>query len=189
MLATQEKGNIERALEEFVAIASQNAYKDSIGPILGMSTAYTLMKQGQRAKNQLKRIVKTTWTFEDAEYLERCWLLLADYYIQSAKFDVASDLLNKVVQHNKACSKAYEYLGFISEKEQHYRDASSHYECAWRFSGKSNTGIGFKLAFSLMKCKKYADAIDVGQQVLKLNPDYPRIKKDILDKSLNNLRT
>ncbi|RZC41543.1 tetratricopeptide repeat protein 21B-like [Asbolus verrucosus] len=188
LLATQEKHNIERGLEEFIAIGSQNVYKDHVGPILGMSTAYTLLKQSQRAKNQLKRVAKAVWTFDDAEYLERCWLLLADYYIQSAKFDVASDLLNKVVQHNKACSKAYEYLGFISEKEQHFKDAASNYESAWRFGGKSNPGIGFKLAYSLMKCKNYADAIDIGQQVLKLNPDYPKVKKDILDKSMNNLR-
>lgn len=188
LLATQEKYNIERALEEFISMASQNIYKDHVGPILGMASAYTLLKQTQRAKNQLKRVAKTVWTFEDAEHLERCWLLLADYYIQSNKLDVASDLLNKIVQHNKACSKAYEYLGFVCEKEQHYKDAVVNYECAWRFGGKSNPGIGYKLAYSLMKCKNYADAIDVGQQVLKLNPDYPKVKKDILDKCMNNLR-
>jgi tetratricopeptide repeat protein 21B len=92
------------------------------------------------------------------------------------------------VQHNRACSKAYEYLGFISEKEQRFKDAVGNYECAWRFGGKTNPGIGHKLAHSLMKCKSYADAIDVGQQVLKLNPDYPKIRKDVLDKSMNNLR-
>lgn len=157
-------------------------------PFLGIATAYTLLKQGQRAKNQLKRIVKSTWTFEDAEYLERCWLLLADYYVQSTKFDIATDLINKVIQHNKACTKAYEYLGFIAEKEQHYKEAVNYFEQAWRFGGKSNPTIGFKLAYCLMKCKKYPDAIDMAQEVLKLNPDYPRVKKDILDKCMNNLR-
>lgn len=154
----------------------------------GIATAYTLLKQGQRAKNQLKRIVKSTWTFEDAEYLERCWLLLADYYVQSTKFDIATDLINKVIQHNKACTKAYEYLGFIAEKEQHYKEAANYFEQTWKFGGKSNPTIGFKLAYCLMKCKKYPDAIDVAQEVLKLNPEYPRVKKDILDKCMNNLR-
>ncbi|KAJ8937364.1 hypothetical protein NQ314_011910 [Rhamnusium bicolor] len=188
LLATKEKFNIERALDDFVSVASDNAYKDNIGTTLGIATAYTLLKQGQRAKNQLKRIVKSTWTFEDAEYLERCWLLLADYYLQSAKFDIATELINKVVQHNKACTKAYEYLGYIAEKEQRYKDAVNHYEQTWKFGGKSNPTIGFKLAFCLMKCKKYPDTIDVAQEVLKLNPEYPRVKKDILDKCMNNLR-
>lgn len=35
LLATKEKYNIERALEDFVAIASENAYKDNIGTTLG----------------------------------------------------------------------------------------------------------------------------------------------------------
>lgn len=188
LLASQEKYNIEKGLEDFISLGSQNLYKDHVGPILGMATAYTLLKQSQRAKNQLKRVAKATWTFEDAEYLERCWLLLSDYYIQSGKYDVAGDLLTKVVQHNKACSKAHEFLGFICEKEQHFKDAVVNYEAAWKFGGKSNVGIGYKLAYSLMKSKNYADAIDVAQQVLKLSPDYIKIKKDILDKCLNNLR-
>ncbi|CAH0554061.1 unnamed protein product [Brassicogethes aeneus] len=188
LLATKDKYSIERALEDLVAIASQNTYKDDIGTILGISTAYTLLKQSQRAKNQLKRIVKSTWTFEDAEYLERCWLILADFYIQSAKFDVASDLIQKVILHNKSCTKAYEYSGFVSEKEQRYKDGVTNYENAWKYGNKSNPSVGFKLAFVLMKCKKFPAAIDVAQEVLKLSPEYPRVKKDILDKCMNNLR-
>lgn len=128
------------------------------------------------------------WTFHDAEYLERCWLLLADYYIQSAKYDMASDLLRRVIQYNKMCVKAYELSGTIAEKEQHYKEAANFYDSAWKFSGRSNPAVGYKVAYNYMKSKKYADAIDVCHQVLKLNPDYPRIKKDILDKSMNNLR-
>lgn len=83
-LASRQKYSIELALSDFTAIASQDAYKEHVGPILGIATANILLKQTQRAKNQLKRVAKNTWTFEDAEYLERCWLLLADNYIQSS---------------------------------------------------------------------------------------------------------
>jgi hypothetical protein len=41
--------------------------------------------------------MKSIWTYEDAEYLERCWLLLADIYIQGSKFDLATELI-KVFQ-------------------------------------------------------------------------------------------
>lgn len=180
---------MERALEDFVNLASQENYKDQVGPILGVATAYTMLKQSQRAKTQLKRLIKAVWTFEDAEYLERCWLLLADYYIQSGKYDLSSDLIKKVLQYNKASSKAYEFAGFISEKEQKYRDAAAHYEAAWKYNGKNNPSIGYRLAYNLMKCKRYADAIDVGQLIYKMHPEYVKIKKDILDKSINNLRT
>lgn len=101
-----------------------------------MATAYTLLKQTQRAKNQLKRVNKAAWNFEDAEYLERCWLLLADYYIQSNKYEIARELINKVITYNKSCNKAYEYLGQIDEKEQHYKEAVQHYDQAWKYGGK-----------------------------------------------------
>lgn len=189
LLATKQKSNIEVALEDFTTLASQETFKEHIGPILGVASAHTLLKQTQRARNQLKRVAKSVWTFEDAEYLERCWLLLADIYVQSAKYDLAMDLLRRVLQHNKTCTKAYEFCGYVAEKEQHYKEAASHYDSAWKYGGKGAPAVGYKLAFCHMKCKKYADAIDVCNQVLKTYPDYPKIKKDIYDKSLNNLRT
>lgn len=187
-LASRQKTNVEMALTDFTAIAQQDEYKEHVGPILGMSSAYILLKQSQRARNQLKRVAKHMWTFEDAENLERCWLLLADLYIQSSKNDMALDLLRKVLKHNKSCAKAYEMDGFINEKEQNYRQAAVKYDSAWKFNGKSKPSIGYKLAFNHMKTKRYADAIDVCQQVLKMHPDYSAIKKDILDKCRNNLR-
>ena len=104
--------------------------------ILGMATAYQLLKQTPRARNQLKRVAKHSWNFDDAEYLERCWLLLADIYIQSGKFDLATELLRRVLLHNKSSTKSYEYMGFIMEKESSYKDAAQHYEQAWKFSNK-----------------------------------------------------
>lgn len=189
LLATKEKFNVERALEEFIHLASQEEYKDNVGPLLGIAAAHTMLKQSQRAKNQLKRVAKNIWTFEDAEYLERCWLLLADYYIQSAKYDLAYELLRRIIQYNRMSVRAYELSGTIAEKEQRYKEAASFYENAWKFSGFTNLPIGFKAAYNFMKGKKYVNAIDVCHQVLKTNPDYPRIRKDILDKSINNLRT
>ena len=131
-----------------------------------MSIAYQLLKQTPRARNQLKRVFKRGWNFDDAEHLERCWLLLADIYIQvvlknttlfkntviidvfyvnflnvyfqNGKYDLASELLRKTLMHNKSSTKAYEYMGFIMEKESSYKDAAQHYEMAWKFSNKAN---------------------------------------------------
>ncbi|KDR09588.1 tetratricopeptide repeat protein 21B-like [Zootermopsis nevadensis] len=188
LLATRKKPNIEQALQDFASLATQDAYRDHVGTALGLATSYMLLKQIPRARNQLKRVAKNVWNFEDAEYLERCWLLLADIYIQNSKYDMASELLRRVLQHNKACTKAYEYAGYIAEKDQAYRDAANQYECAWKYGGQANPTIGYKLAFNYMKGKRYADAIDICQHVLRVQPDYPRIRKEILEKSRNNLR-
>ncbi|XP_018326606.1 tetratricopeptide repeat protein 21B [Agrilus planipennis] len=189
LLAYKERTQIEAALENFVTMASEDALKEHVGVVLGLASAYTLLKQSQRAKTQLKRLFKHNWTYEEAEYLERCWILHADYHMQSSKYDLASDLLKKVLKYNKSCVKAYENLGLISEKEQSYKEAANYYGNAWKLGGKSNPAVGYKLAFCFMKCKKYADAIETSQTVLSLDPNYPKIKKDVLDKSLNNLRT
>ena len=58
---------------------------------------------------------------------------------------------------------------------------------AWKFSGKQRPGIAHKLAYNNMKSKRYADAIDVCQQVLKIFPDYTSVR-DIFEKCRNNLK-
>jgi hypothetical protein len=59
----------------------------------------------------------------------------------------------RVLDNNQSCAKAYEYLGFVMEKEQSYRDASLYYEKAWKFSNQINPMIGelparFQLSFT-----------------------------------------
>lgn len=41
------------------------------------------------------------WTSEEAEDFEQAWLLLADVYITAGKYDMATDLLKKCLEHNK----------------------------------------------------------------------------------------
>ena len=42
-------------------------------------------------------------------------------------------------------------------------------------SNKKNATVGFRLAFNYMKASRYTDAIDVGKEILKNYPDYPKI--------------
>ncbi|XP_050461458.1 tetratricopeptide repeat protein 21B-like isoform X2 [Cataglyphis hispanica] len=189
LLATKQKSNIEKALQDCTALASQETLRDHVGPALGMATAHILLKQTPRARNHLKRVSKNVWTFEDAEYLERCWLLLADIYVQSSKYELANELLKRVLQHNATCVRAHELSGYIAEKDQNYREAAARYAQAWKCGGKTKLSVGYKLAYCCLKAKSYAEAIDACNEVLKQNADYPRIRKDILEKCINNLRT
>ena len=72
-----------------------------------------LLKQVPRARNQLKIASKVPWTPDNGEEFEQVWLLLADIYIQSGKYDVALDLLKKCVAYNQVWIRAY--------KPQHLR--------------------------------------------------------------------
>lgn len=197
--------------------------KDHVPALLAMATAYMMLKQTTRARNQLKRIAKMNWSIVDADEFEKSWLLLADIYIQSGKYDMAGDLLKRCLNHNKvrateenmatvvlprccccrggstfelfllfvsqSCCKAYEYLGYIMEKEQTFRDAAHNYELAWKYGNRNNPTIGascpaevrqsqaatfncfffsfsgYKLAFNYLKAKRHVDAIDVCHKV------------------------
>jgi len=76
----------------------------NVGAILGVARSYMVLKQTPKAKQQLKRVLGHRWNFEDADYLEQCWLLLADTYINQTKYDVASEILKTCVQHNAVCT-------------------------------------------------------------------------------------
>jgi tetratricopeptide repeat protein 21B len=42
----------------------------------------------------------------------------------------------------QACFKAWEYHGYVNEKEASYKDAAINYERAWQFSNYTNPTIG-----------------------------------------------
>lgn len=102
---------------------------------------------------------------QEAEEFEQSWLLLADIYIQGGKLDLAMELLKKCTTYNQvgpfippthppslppslahshiqSCCRAWEYMGFIHEKDQAFKDAADHYEKAWRLGNCSNPNIG-----------------------------------------------
>ncbi|MEQ2286983.1 Tetratricopeptide repeat protein 21B [Ameca splendens] len=187
LLSTKQKANIEKALCVFTEIA--NNEKNHVPALLAMATAYMMLKQTPRARNQLKRIAKMNWNIADADEFEKSWLLLADIYIHSGKYDMAGDLLKRCLNHNKSCCKAYEYQGYIMEKDQAFRDAALNYEMAWKYGNQKNPAIGYKLAFNYLKAKRHVDAIDVCHKVLATHPDYPKMRKEILDKARAALRS
>lgn len=61
----------------------------------------------------------------------------------------------------QSCGKAWEYMGFIKEKEHSYVDASDYYEYAWSFGNESVPSVGYKLAWNYLKAERYVESIDV----------------------------
>uniref|UniRef100_F1KYI1 Tetratricopeptide repeat protein 21B n=1 Tax=Ascaris suum TaxID=6253 RepID=F1KYI1_ASCSU len=189
MLASSNRGTVQQALSNFLEMAGgENSEVLSVGAVLGVARAYMILKQTPKAKAHLKRVIGHTWTLEDADYLEKCWLLLADIYINQSKNDQATSVLRTILQHNASSIKAFEYMAYLREREQKWVDAAANYEEAWRLSSRRNPSIGYKLAYNYLKCRKLFDCIDVCHRVLILYPNYPRIKRDIMDKARANIR-
>lgn len=162
---------------------------EHVPAMLGVAVAFVVLKQTPKARNMLKRIVKLEYRPDNAEEFERSWLMLADLYVHSGKYDLAQDLCKRCLTHNQSCGKAWEYLGLVMEKEQSYADAADAYEHAWKYESERSASVGFKLAFNYLKAKRFVDAIDICHRVLEIEPTYPKIKKDILDVARKMLRT
>ena len=41
-----------------------------------------------------------------------------------------------------SCTKAYEFIGMIMEREAAYKDASENYQKAWLFGNKNQPNVG-----------------------------------------------
>mmetsp|Transcript_60950 Transcript_60950/g.108295 ORF Transcript_60950/g.108295 Transcript_60950/m.108295 type:complete len:1353 (-) Transcript_60950:75-4133(-) len=190
LMFTKNKTNVERALASLMDL--YNDKKDYIPALLAMSQGLVIQKQHTKARNQLKRIAdlaKKGYNPEFMDDFEKAWLLLAEIYIQSSKYDLASSLCHIAKDHNRSCGKAWEQLGLIYEKEQAYKDAASHYEKAWEFTNETSPAVGYRLAFNYLKAKRYVPAINICQAVLHISENYPKIKKDVLEKARGLLRT
>lgn len=137
----------------------------------------------------MKRVGKMEMSHHDGEDFEKANLLLAKFYIDKGKNDLAQELCKKTLVQNKSCSQAWEILGLVMEKEANYDMAADCYQKAFKLEFEASASVGFKLAFSYLKCKKFVMAIDICEVVLSQYPDYPRISEEILKKAQHSIRT
>ena len=186
LISSKSPNNLETAATKFLEILETN--QNYIPALLGLAIAYMLLNRQSKARNHLKRIASMAYDQHAAEEFETTYLLLADIYVGRAKYDLAQELCKKALTHNKSSGKAWETLGLVMEKEQSYQDAAESYEKAWECEGEASATIGFKLAFNYLKAKRYVEAIDVCNKVLKEFPNYPKIRTKILDKAYEGLR-
>jgi len=186
LMCYKTKSHLEKAVSTLLELL--NTEREYLPALVCLSQAYLMLKQAPKARNHLKRVAKMQFMAEMADDFERGWLMLSDVYIVSGKYDLAEELCRRCLASNKSCAKAWEFLGVVKEKEMSYKDAASHYENAWRFENEASAAVGYKLSFNYLKAKKYVDAINVCHKVLTQYPDYPKIRKDVLEKARQALR-
>ena len=186
MMATGERADLEAALQSLLTLAQSDS--ESVPVLLALATAYTMLRQVPKARNQLKRVAKMPYNVEEADEFERSWLMLAEVHIAAGKFDLAHEMCVRCIKYNKSCARAWEHMGAIMEREQSYANAAENYENAWRHDNEAVCRVGYKLAFNLLKCKEYVRAIDVCHKVLAQDADYPKIRHDVLEKAWQGLR-
>ena len=136
----------------------------------------------------LKRVAKMPHTHEQGASFEFAYLTLAAFYIEKNKFDLAQDLCKRCLQYNASCAKAHKMLGSIFELELAYKDAADAYERAWRITQRGSPSLGYQLSFNYLKAKRYVEAIDVANDVIKRFPTSPGIREDVLEIAMRSLK-
>ena len=182
LMASKERHSIESAIVKLLAILASSGEK-YVPALQALGVAFSLVNQQSKAKEYLRKAAILEWDSDLAHFFERSWLQLADLFIQDGKFSYALDLLKKCLKYNKSCYVAWEYHGFIMEKEKDYINAALYYEKSWIINREANASLGYKLALNCLKACRYCDAIIIGQKILKKNPEYPKIREVILQKA------
>ncbi|XP_065115136.1 tetratricopeptide repeat protein 21B [Paramisgurnus dabryanus] len=186
LIYSKDAKQVEKATLDLTDMLSRNVMLEA--SLLVAAQGLLQLKQIPRARNLLKRLINMDWNDVNADYLENASLLMADMYIKMRKYSHVDKLLDNCIRHNKSCSKAYEYQGFIMENEQRYEEASLQYELAWKYTNRVDPAVGFRLAFNCLKCKNYTRAVDICHQVLQCYPNYPQIQEEVLIRAQISLR-
>jgi len=177
---------MEGLAQQMVDVLEQD--KEFSPAMLALSAMFMLQSQDQKARNMLKRIAKMTFMHDQSDAFERAYMVLAQTYVDKSKFDLAQDLCKKCLTYNQSFSKAHETLGSILERECAYKDAALSYEKAWEVTNQGSPQIGYELAFNYLKAKRFVEAIDVANEVIKRFPKYPKIDSDVLQVAIKSLR-
>ena len=185
-ITSKEVKELEVAEKKLKKILEKN--KEYVPALVAMGLCKFILKKSSEARNYLKTVTQQEFQLEFAEYFERAWLLSADYYISVNKFDLAEAELKKVLKYNKSNVKAEELMGLIKEKEKAYVDAAELYDKAFKMSNNKNANVGFRLAFNYLKANRFVDTIDVGKEILKVHPDYPKLKTELIDKARSMIK-
>jgi tetratricopeptide repeat protein 21B len=186
LLGTRNKTKIDQAMQSFMDMLDHD--QDYLPAILGMSTGFMVEKNAHKARNLLKRVGKMEISSRDGEDFTKANLLLAKFYVDKEKNDLAQELCKKCLVQDRSCGQAWEILGLVMEKDLNYENASECYEKAWKLEFEASASVGFKLAWTYLKCKRYIDCIDICEKVLAQYPDYPRIREEILKKAQYSIR-
>uniref|UniRef100_A0A8D9DUB0 Tetratricopeptide repeat protein 21B n=1 Tax=Cacopsylla melanoneura TaxID=428564 RepID=A0A8D9DUB0_9HEMI len=185
--ASLDRIEFEMALNEFTRLAQNEGTR--VGASLGLAKCYVHHNQSSRARNILKLLAKTPWTFEEADYLESCWLLLAELLIQDSKLDRAATLIQHTLGYNKSSAKSYELLANIAESRDELDTAVKYYNQALRLGVSSEPGLSLKLASLLLRMRRYGDAMDVCMSARRKDASTWHAHRTVYERAMNHLRT
>ncbi len=115
----------------------------------------------------------------------QAWEILGLVYEKSSDYERAAECYEKV---SSFCLFLYSMCITVSLWRFILISTCPSHSQAWKLESQNSAPMGFKLAFSYLKSKKFVEAIDTCEAVLAQYPDYPRIREEILKKAQSLIR-
>ncbi|XP_055340616.1 tetratricopeptide repeat protein 21B-like [Paramacrobiotus metropolitanus] len=154
-------GKIEKWETEKV-IPPMNAYI--------LATVLLLLNEKPRALELLRRHERMPWSFQDAEYLERLWLLLAEQLDLSNRGDDVSQLMFRCIEYNRTGYLVNMYDGFHCGNQNHPK-AAECFRRAFETTGCTDFVSGERMALAQLSSHRPMDAVDTVDQLSRLPAD------------------
>jgi tetratricopeptide repeat protein 21B len=171
--------NTNESVTEALRVYSDEDVED-LSVVIGKCKCFLRLDRQREATRNLNQLIHGQQPnhFNFAEYVE-AFLMMTFISLKEKQMDEAEKYVEKALDLNKSCGKAWELKGIIFERKKEFVGAADAFKQAWELSGHADLGIGFKLAMNFMKAEDPVEAIKVARAIMAVHPNYPKLKEVI----------
>lgn len=174
LLSQNTQDSIQQALEIY-----KESDDNDLNATIGKCKCFLRLDRQRDATRHLNGIIHGEPTHANFSVFVESFLMMTYISIKENQIDEAEKYVDRALDLNRSCGKAWEMRALLYEKKKEYLAAADAFKQAWDLSGHTDLGIGFKLAVNYMKGEDPVDAIKVSRTILALHPNYPKLKETV----------
>lgn len=174
LLSANTTESVTEALEIF-----KEGDDEDLNAMIGKCKCFIRLDQQREATKLLNGIVHGEPDHMNVSIYVEAFLMMTYISIKEQQPDEAEKYVDKALELNKSCNKAWELKAALCEKKKDYLNAVDAYKHAWDLSSHTQLGTGFKLALNYMRMEDPVDAIKVCRIIMETHPNYPKLKETI----------
>jgi tetratricopeptide repeat protein 21B len=179
-VSRKTKESIEKALLLYRKVAKLDAF--NLKSRLGLAKCFYIKGKWERARRYVEEVVNVPATLSVCSTIEEAAILMSQTVKDTDEITGSLAYLNRALEVNQSCSKAWELRGNWFMKQERYEEAATSYARYWKLSRKNDVDIGYNYAFCCMKAERYEESLTVAHHVLQIHPAY----KDLQDKVMRH---
>ncbi|OHT14468.1 TPR Domain containing protein [Tritrichomonas foetus] len=170
--------NTPESINEALEIYKEGDDND-LNAVIGRCKCFLRLDKQRDATKYLNGIIHEEPTHSNFSVFVEAFLMMTYISIKESQIDEAEKYVDRAIELNRSCTKAWEMRAALHEKKKDYPSAADAYKQAWDLSSHTQLGIGFKLALNYMRAECPVEAIKVSRIIMEQHPNYPKLKETI----------